>query len=90
MPESVPNESKFYELARTKMTRVLGEQRAHRLMTQIMASLGIELRNVDELLQFASELSKLGGFEGAVGAMLSVQAIMHGAAAEPSTLRSHR
>ncbi len=83
MPESVPTTAgKFHELALTKMTRILGERRAHRLMSQIMASLGIEVRDADELLQFAGELSKLGGFEGAVGAMLSVQAIMHGAAAE--------
>ncbi len=83
MPESVPTTAgKFHELALTKMTRILGEQRARRLMNQILASLGVELRDADELLQFASELSKLGGFEGAVGAMLSVQAVMHGAAGE--------
>ncbi len=73
---------KFHELALTKMTRILGERRANRLMGQILASLNIELRGPDELLRFAAELSKLGGFEGAVGAMLSVQAVMNGASAE--------
>lgn len=72
-------ECKFRELALTKMTRILGEKRARRLVTEILASLGIELRDADELLRFSNELSKLGGFEGAVGAMLSVQAVMHGA-----------
>lgn len=83
MPTSVSIAAdKFHELALTKMTRILGEQRAHRLMEQILESLGIELQGPDELLRFAAELSKLGGFEGAVGAMLSVQAVMHGASTD--------
>lgn len=92
MPASAPIAAgKFHELALTKMARILGEKRAHRLMSQIMASLGVDLRDANELLQFAAELSKHGGFEGAVGAMLSVQAIMHGAAAEPmSAVRKDR
>ncbi len=78
---------KLHELALTKMTRILGEQRAHRLMVQILASLDIELRSADELLRFSEELSKLGGFEGAVGAMLSVQAVMHGAGGTQTSSR---
>lgn len=73
---------RFRELARAKMTRVLGEKRAQHLMSQIMASLGVDLCDADELLRFADALSKFGGFEGAVGAMLSVQAVMHGAAGD--------
>ena len=80
-------DGKFYDLALTKMTRVLGEQRAQHLMKQILTALGVTLRDADELLQFAAELSKLGGFEGAVGAMLSVQAVMHGAITGPDATR---
>ncbi len=69
----------LHDLALGKMTRILGHERAHRLMSGILASLGIELRDADELLRFSKELSKLGGFEGAVGAMLSVRAVMSGA-----------
>ncbi len=84
MPPSVSIATdKFHELALTKMTRILGAQRAQRLMGQILASLNIELQGPDDLLRFATELSKLGGFEGAVGAMLSVQAVMNGASADP-------
>ncbi len=72
----------LHELALEKMTRILGRERAHRLMSTILASLEIELRTADELLRFAQELSKLGGFEGAVGAMLSVRAVMRGAGAK--------
>lgn len=82
-PSRLIESGSFHELALTKMTRVLGEPRAQRLMTQILGALAIELRDADALLQFASELSKLGAFEGAVGAMLSVQAVMHGASGEP-------
>ncbi|MEJ7597563.1 MAG: hypothetical protein WKG01_06600 [Kofleriaceae bacterium] len=64
------------------MTRILGEKRAHLIMGQLLSTLGVELRDADELFEFANELSKLGGFEGAVGAMLSVQAVMHGAAGD--------
>ncbi|MBA3460934.1 MAG: hypothetical protein H0T46_13275 [Deltaproteobacteria bacterium] len=64
------------------MTRILGAQRANRLMHQILESLDIQLHGPDELLRFAAELSKLAGFEGAVGAMLSVQAVMNGASAD--------
>ncbi len=71
----------LHELALGKMTRILGPERAHRLMSNILASLEIELRTADELLRFSEELSKLGGFEGAVGAMLSVRAVMSGAGA---------
>ena len=81
--------SKFHELALTKMTRILGEQRAHRLMTQISSSLGLELHDAEELLRFARELSTRGGFEGAVGAMLCVQAVMHGAVGESMAATSN-
>ncbi len=88
MTEVVPEtQCKFHQLALTKMTRILGEQRARVLMDQVLTTLGVELANADELLQFANELSKLGGFEGAVGAMLSVQAVMHGAVGDPPTRR---
>ena len=84
MPQSASIAAdKFHQLALTKMTRVLGAQRGHRLMQQILESLRIELQGPDELLRFAAELSKLGGFEGALGAMLSVQAVMNGASSAP-------
>lgn len=84
-------ELKFRDLALTKMTRILGEKRAHAIMDRLLQTLGVEFRDAEELFQFAGELSKLGGFEGAVGAMLSVQAVMHGAAGDTQpTLRRAR
>jgi hypothetical protein len=78
--ETSTSRSELHELALTKMSRVLGEERARRLASQILAHLCIELRTPDDLHAFAAELQKLGGFEGAVGAMLSVRAVMNGAA----------
>lgn len=69
----------LYELALSKMARVLGEERACRLASRILEQLRIDLHTAEELHAFATELQKLGGFEGAVGAMLSVRALMRGA-----------
>lgn len=71
--------SEVHALALSKMTRVLGAERARQLMCELLGRLGITLETADDLLQFSNELSKLGGFEGAVGAMLSVRALMDGA-----------
>jgi hypothetical protein len=68
------------ELALAKMTAVLGPARAQQLMTRILTEHAIELRTPDDLFRFATELGKHGGFEGAVGAMLGVRAVMLGAA----------
>ncbi len=79
MSEPPNSDSEFYQLALTKMTRVLGAERARRLIGEVLADLGIELSTADDLALFAAALTKLGGFEGAVGAMLSVSAVMKGA-----------
>jgi hypothetical protein len=60
------------------MTAVLGRQRAQQLIAQLTGELGIELETAHDLARFAAALSRLGGFEGAVGAMLGVQAAMRG------------
>lgn len=74
------SDSEFDRLAREKMTRVLGESRAAQLYAEILAEIGRDsLESADDLLAFARALSGRGAFEGAVGAMLSVQAVMKGA-----------
>lgn len=78
--------SEYHALALTKMTRILGAERARQLMSELLERLGITLETADDLLQFSNELSKLGGFEGAVGAMLSVRALMNGAGTKPRGL----
>lgn len=63
-------------LALAKMTAVLGERRGRQLMGALLEQHKLTLGNVDELTRFAAELSKMGGFEGAVGAMLGLQAVL--------------
>lgn len=69
----------FHELALGKMTAVLGAERARRLMEDTLSTMNIRLRSADDLFAFATHLSRVGGFEGAVGAMLCVRAVMSGA-----------
>lgn len=67
--------------ALAKMSSVLGPERARQIMEAILDDLRIELRTPDDLLQFSHAMAELGGFEGAVGAMLGVTAVLRGARA---------
>lgn len=69
----------LHRLAFEKMAAVLGAERARQLQQSILDDLGIELRTPQDLLRFSEALSRFGGFEGAVGAMLGVTAVMRGA-----------
>ena len=69
----------IHSLALAKMSAVLGPERADRLLRSILHDLGIELRTPQDLFRFSEDLSRHGGFEGAVGAMLGVAAVMRGA-----------
>lgn len=76
-------DSEYSRLALEKMSRVLGESRARQLYEEILVEIELEnLSSADDLLAFARALSGRGAFEGAVGAMLSVQAVMKGAKSE--------
>lgn len=68
------------QLALDKMTAVLGRQRAEQLYARILAEQGLELRTPQDLYAFSQVLSQRGGFEGALGAMLGVAAVIRGAA----------
>lgn len=74
-----PRTVDFRQLALEKMSSVLGEGRARTLLKQICQEIAVPLASAEELSRFAAELSKLGGFEGSVGALLSVRAVMFGA-----------
>ena len=69
----------LHEFALAKMSKVLGPDRARQLMKRLLDELGIELRTPDDLVQLSDAMSRLGGFEGAVGAMLGVAAVLRGA-----------
>jgi hypothetical protein len=66
-------------IAFDKMSSVLGRDRATRLMERLLSELALELDTPQDLLRFADAMSRLGGFEGALGAMLGVTAVIRGA-----------
>lgn len=89
-PDTSP-ESELYELAVQKAAAVLGMDRATRLIDRLLAELELELQLPRDLLSLSQAMTKLGGFEGAVGAMLGVVAVMRGAGASTrSDLQSDR
>lgn len=66
------------ELAFSKSERVLGP-RGRKLVERLLAEQGNELRTPQDLMRLADAMTSLGGFEGAVGAMLGVSAVLRGA-----------
>lgn len=70
------------ELAHSKMVRILGNVEADQLMVRTLSRMGVDaLTSADDLHRFAKELTESGGIAGAVGAMLSLTAVLRGAAA---------
>lgn len=68
------------QLTRDKLVKVLGSEKAGRVEREVLEEIGLrELSTADDLLRFARALEKRGGFESALGAMLSVQAVLRGA-----------
>lgn len=72
--------SAIAQLTRDKLVKVLGADKAERVAREVLDEIGLpELATADDLLRFARALEKRGGFESALGAMLSVQAVLRGA-----------
>lgn len=75
-----PPPTAWNDVAIAKLTRVLGERPGRELMTETLATLGIaEIASADQLRDFATILSRKGGFAAALGALLSVHAATYGA-----------
>ena len=69
----------IYQLALEKMSAVLGRVRAGQLLRRILDDRRLKLQTPQDLFEFSEALSAMGGFEGAVGAMLGVTAVLRGA-----------
>jgi hypothetical protein len=68
------------EFALDKLTRVLGRERAQRVYRETMTSAALtDIHTPEDLHAFGQQLSTCGGFEAAVGGMLSVAAVLRGA-----------
>jgi hypothetical protein len=67
------------QLAMDKLTRVLGAAQAQRVFAQTLAAAQLTgIRTPDELYLFGDQLSTQGGFEAAVGRLLTVAAVIRG------------
>jgi hypothetical protein len=72
--------SRWDEAAMGKLTRVLGRETGMDVYTQALHTLGMaQLASADDLHRFAQHVAGLGGFAGAVGGLLSVHSVIHGA-----------
>lgn len=68
------------EVALQKLSRVFGAERGRTLLEEATTTAGLKrIDNADDLMKVARALETRGGLERAVGAMLSVQAVMMGA-----------
>ena len=74
-----PPENEIRRVAVEKMSRILGERRAHHLIQKHVNEAGAPLMTPQDLYNFGATLGKLGGIESAVGALLSARAVMLGA-----------
>jgi len=72
----------FRELAHSKLALVFGDDKAERLVREVVAEGALaEILTAQDLLLFSDELKKMGGFEATVGSMLGLQAVLRGAVA---------
>ncbi|MDP3220422.1 MAG: hypothetical protein Q8S73_40385 [Deltaproteobacteria bacterium] len=72
------------DLALDKLTRVLGAEKGRRVYGDVLSDAGLtEILTADDLYVFSEHLSRLGGFEAAVGGLLGVDAVLRGASARP-------
>jgi hypothetical protein len=73
-------EPSLAQLAMDKLTRVLGAAQAQRVFARTLAAAQLtDIRTPDELYRFGDLLAKEGGFEAAVGRLLTVAAVIRGA-----------
>ncbi|RKH18763.1 hypothetical protein D7X74_08715 [Corallococcus sp. CA047B] len=70
----------WHGIAVAKLNSVLGPARGPVVLEEALRATGLShISSADELHRFAQALITTGGFAGAVGGLLSVHAVMHGA-----------
>lgn len=83
MPNSAQEptaELPFADLALEKLDRVLGPARGRLVFDEVLAGGDLkEIRTANDLYRFGELLQKRVGFESAVGALLTVAALLRGA-----------
>jgi hypothetical protein len=78
-------EISFDDPALVKLKNMLGEPAARVLINEIFRELGVwNLDDADDRLRFGAALLPRGGVLEAIGRSIKVQALLHGAKAEPA------
>ncbi|RKG75246.1 hypothetical protein [Corallococcus terminator] len=73
----------WHGVAVAKLNSVLGPARGPVVLEEALRATGlVHINSADELHRFAQVLITTGGFAGAVGGLLSVHAVMHGASGD--------
>jgi hypothetical protein len=68
----------WHAVAVARLTRVLGERAGRETMRKALAAIGVaELATADDLGRLAVDLRGRGGFEAAIGELLSVHVAMY-------------
>lgn len=84
-PHTGPEGCSLRAFALEKLTRVLGADKGRRVYADVLSEAKLaEVNTPDDLYVFSECLSRRGGFEAAVGAMLGVAAVLRGASGRPS------
>lgn len=72
--------TRWNEVAIAKLSNVLGSAQGEEVYVETLRALVLDtLGSADDLFRFAQLVKERDGFAGAVGALLSVHAVMHGA-----------
>lgn len=73
------HDADLVNLALSKMSPVLGKGAANALLHRLLLELRLELQTHDDLYHLGQAMAALSGFEGAVGSMVSLSAVLRGA-----------
>ena len=72
--------SRWNDVALAKLSNVLGSAQGEEVYVETLRALVLDsLGSADDLFRFAQLVKERHGFAGAVGALLSVHAVIHGA-----------
>lgn len=79
MNASAGHDDELLQVALAKMSPVLGAGRARALLDRLLSELRLELHTPQDLYEVGRAMSDLDGYEGAVGSLVRVAAVMRGA-----------
>ena len=78
-PDSTTSQE-FDEVALEKLRRVLGQEPASRLFSEVLREMKLDtLQTAEQLYAFGEAIAQRPGFEAAVGRLITIAAVVRGA-----------